>query len=139
MPDPAPADRLLTLRQVAERLNVSVRYVRTLRQSGALPVVLMRPRCIRVRPEDLDRLVVERMAGRRPQRARPHLPSVRPPAGWRGVRPPEFRRMERLARSRRPIAWSGAPQLPDHLAHAVEETEQRLHGRDGDPSALRNS
>ena len=35
MPDPAPTDRLLTLRQVAERLNVSLRYVRGLRQSGA--------------------------------------------------------------------------------------------------------
>ncbi len=71
MPDPVPADRLLTLRQVAERLNVSVRYVRTLRQSGALPVVPLSPRCLRVRPQDLDRLVEERMASRRPRRARP--------------------------------------------------------------------
>ena len=70
MPDPAPTDRLLTLRQVGERLNVSVRYVRTLRQSGALPVVRLSPRCLRVRPEDLDRLVAERMAARPPRRAR---------------------------------------------------------------------
>ena len=71
MPDPASADRLLTLRQVAERLNVSLRYVRGLRQSGALPVVPLSPRCLRVRPGDLDRLVEERMAGRRPRRGRP--------------------------------------------------------------------
>jgi excisionase family DNA binding protein len=62
MPDPAPAAPLLTLHQVADRLHVSVRYVRTLRQSGALPVVRLSPRCLRVRPEDLDRLVEERMA-----------------------------------------------------------------------------
>ena len=71
MPDPVPADRLLTLRQVAEPLNVSVRYVRTLRQPGAVPVVPLSPRCLRVRPEDLDRLVEERMASRRLRRARP--------------------------------------------------------------------
>ena len=71
MPDPVPADHLLTLRQVAERLSVSLRYVRTLRQSGALPVVPLSPRCLRVRPGDLDRLVEERMAGRRPRRGRP--------------------------------------------------------------------
>ncbi len=72
MPDGIPpADRFLTLRQVAERLNVSIRYVRTLRQSGALPVVRLSPRCLRVRPEDYDRLVEERMATRRPRNARP--------------------------------------------------------------------
>ena len=69
MPDESPRDCLLTLRQVAERLNVSARYVRSIRQSGALPVVRLSPRCLRVRPEDLDRLVEERMA-RRPRRAR---------------------------------------------------------------------
>jgi hypothetical protein len=37
MPAEMPEDgRFLTLRQVAEILNVSPRYVRTLRQSGAL-------------------------------------------------------------------------------------------------------
>lgn len=62
MPDAAPIDRFLTLQEVAERLNVSIRYVRSLRQSKALPVVRLSPRCLRVRPEDLDRLVEERMA-----------------------------------------------------------------------------
>jgi excisionase family DNA binding protein len=71
MADESPRDRFLTLRQVAEVLNVSPRYVRTLRQSGSLPVVRLSPRCIRVRPEDLDRLVEERMASRRPRRTRP--------------------------------------------------------------------
>ena len=65
MPDAAPTDRFLTLQQVADRLNVSIRYVRSLRQSGALRVIRLSPRCLRVRPEDLDRLVEERMAGRR--------------------------------------------------------------------------
>jgi hypothetical protein len=69
MPDPAPTDRLLTLRQVAAHLQVTIRHVRTLRQSGALPVVPPSHRCLRVRPEDLDRMVEERMARRRPRRA----------------------------------------------------------------------
>ena len=72
MPDPAaPHADYLTLQQVAARLNVSIRYVRGLRQSGALPVVALSSRCLRVRPQDLDRLVEERMAGRRSRRARP--------------------------------------------------------------------
>ena len=71
MPDESPKDRFLTLRQVAEILSVSVRYVRTLRQSGALPVVRLSPRCLRVRRSDLDRMVEERMAGRRSRRATP--------------------------------------------------------------------
>lgn len=62
MPDAAPTVRFLTLQQVADRLNVSIRYVRSLRQSRALTVVRLSPRCLRVRPEDLDRLVEERMA-----------------------------------------------------------------------------
>ncbi len=68
MPEESTKDRYLTLRQVADRLNVSVRYVRGLRQSGALPVAALSPRCLRVRPEDLDRLVEDRMT-RRPRRA----------------------------------------------------------------------
>lgn len=43
MVDPAPAGRLLTLRQGAERLDVSVRDVRTRRQSSVLPVVPSSP------------------------------------------------------------------------------------------------
>ncbi|MFO0931595.1 MAG: hypothetical protein U1E39_02685 [Planctomycetota bacterium] len=45
-PDP---DRLLTLKEVAWRLNVPVRYVRQLRQSGALPVFPLSARRLRVR------------------------------------------------------------------------------------------
>jgi excisionase family DNA binding protein len=58
---PLPSD-FLTLQEVATRLNVSIRYVRGLRQSGALPVVPLSSRAIRVRPEDLDQFVAERMA-----------------------------------------------------------------------------
>lgn len=59
---PLDPDRLLTLKEVARRLNVPVRYVRQLRQSGALPVVPLSPRRLRVRPEDLERFIQERMA-----------------------------------------------------------------------------
>ena len=69
MPGETQKDRFLTLSHVAEVLNVSVRYVRTLRQSGALPVVPLSPRCLRVRRCDLDRMVEERMAGRRSRKA----------------------------------------------------------------------
>ena len=71
VPAPAPAreavvppdpDRLLTLQEVARRLSVPVRYVRQLRQSGALPVVPLSPRRLRVRREDLERYIEERMA-----------------------------------------------------------------------------
>lgn len=69
VPAPAPiadalpaADDCLTLKQVAKRRNVPVRYVRQLRQSGALPVVPLSARRLRVRPEDLERFILERMA-----------------------------------------------------------------------------
>lgn len=62
------ADRFLTLQNVADRLNVSIRYVRELRASGALPVVRLGLKCLRVRPEDLEALVQARMA--RPGRRR---------------------------------------------------------------------
>lgn len=66
MPDAIPPDdRLLTLRQVAAALSVSVRYVRSLRQSGALPVVRLGPKLLRVRPQDLKRFLDERMSARR--------------------------------------------------------------------------
>ncbi len=67
-PDP---NCLLTLREVAWRLNVPVRYVRQLRQSGALPVVRLGARRLRVRPADLERYLndlVRRSARRRPTR-----------------------------------------------------------------------
>ena len=66
MPDAIPHDdRLLTLRHVAAVLNVSLRYVRSLRQSGALPVVRLGPKLLRVRPQDLKHFLDERMSARR--------------------------------------------------------------------------
>jgi len=50
---------LLKLSQVAAQLNVTVKYLRTLRQSGALPVVRLGRRALRVHSEDLDHLVAE--------------------------------------------------------------------------------
>lgn len=61
-PAAAPAGGFLTLQEVADLLNVSIRYVRQLRQSGALPIVRLSPKCLRVRPEDLERFIGERMA-----------------------------------------------------------------------------
>lgn len=61
-PAPAPTDGLLTLQEAADHLNVSIGYVRQRRQSGALPVVRLSPKCLRVRPEDLERFIQERMA-----------------------------------------------------------------------------
>lgn len=77
-PAPAPmadalpaADDLLTLRQVAKRINSTIRYVRQVRQSGALPVIRLSPRRLRVRPEDLERFIEERRARvARPRAAR---------------------------------------------------------------------
>ena len=60
VPAPPPDDGLLTLDQVKDRLNVSIRYVRGLRQSGALPVVPLGPRFVRVHPDDLERFIAER-------------------------------------------------------------------------------
>lgn len=61
-PAPAPTDGFLTLQEVADLLSVSIRYVRQLRQSGALPIVRLSPKCLRVRPEDLERFIQDRMA-----------------------------------------------------------------------------
>jgi excisionase family DNA binding protein len=60
LPPPDP-DRFLTLKEAARRLNVTIRYVRQLRQSGALPVVRLSPRRLRVRPEDLERYIHDLM------------------------------------------------------------------------------
>lgn len=67
-PQPAAPNRLLTLENVVDRLSVSIRYVRELRSSGALPVVRLGAKCLRVRPEDLEALVQARMV--RPGRRR---------------------------------------------------------------------
>lgn len=60
-PQPAAADRFLTLQNVADRLNVSIRYVRELRASGALPVVRLGLESPPRPPEDLGGRVEARM------------------------------------------------------------------------------
>jgi len=51
--EPAPEERLLTARQVAEKLQISVRTLRTITDSGELP-------CIRIRGSvRYDRRMVE--------------------------------------------------------------------------------
>jgi excisionase family DNA binding protein len=52
---PSPA-RLLTYADVAERLRVSLRTVRRLADSGALPVIHI-GRAVRVDPRDLERFL----------------------------------------------------------------------------------
>ncbi len=58
---------LLTVRQVAERLNCSVRTVQRLIACGRLPVIRLGPRLVRVDPARLDRWIDN--SGRRPLRA----------------------------------------------------------------------
>lgn len=48
---------LLSFREVAAQLGVSLRYVGGLREAGTLPVVRLGARCLRVRPEDLRTLI----------------------------------------------------------------------------------
>jgi excisionase family DNA binding protein len=55
-----PPTRLLTAREAADRLAVSLRTLRTIISEGALAVVRVGARGLRVHPEDLDRFVEER-------------------------------------------------------------------------------
>jgi excisionase family DNA binding protein len=53
--------KLLTTREAAERLSVSVLTVRNLAEYGALPVVRFTPASrMRFRPEDVERLLESR-------------------------------------------------------------------------------
>jgi excisionase family DNA binding protein len=67
----SPPARLLTAREAADRLAVSLRTLRTIISEGALPVVRVGTRGLRVHPEDLDRFVEERRGAL---------------GGWRGER-----------------------------------------------------
>lgn len=55
-----PSTRLLTAREAADRLAVSLRTLRTITSEGALPVVRVGARGLRIHPEDLDRFIEER-------------------------------------------------------------------------------
>lgn len=50
---------LLTIHDVAERLNVSERTVRAWVAAGRLAVVRLGPRCVRIEPDEVERLVME--------------------------------------------------------------------------------
>ncbi|MGE0190439.1 MAG: helix-turn-helix domain-containing protein [Planctomycetota bacterium] len=50
---------LLTIPDVASRLNVSVRTVRTWVAAGRLPVVRLGRRCVRVEPAEVERMLEE--------------------------------------------------------------------------------
>lgn len=57
---------LLTPNEAAARLGVAVQTLANWRSSGegpGLPWVEISPRCIRYRPEDLDRLIEKRTRG----------------------------------------------------------------------------
>ena len=56
--------RLLTAAEVAEALALSERSVRSLIAQGALPVVRVGARAVRVHPDDLQRFIQERRGGR---------------------------------------------------------------------------
>ena len=50
---------LLTIPDVAARLNVSERTVRAWIAAGRLAVVRLRPRCVRIEPDEVERMVEE--------------------------------------------------------------------------------
>ena len=54
------AIRLLTVAQAAEALSLSERSTRTLIAEGALPVVRVGARAVRIHPDDLRRFIEER-------------------------------------------------------------------------------
>jgi len=56
----SPPVRLLTAREAADRLAVSLRTLRSIIGKGALPVVRVGARGLRVHPEDLDLFIEER-------------------------------------------------------------------------------
>lgn len=62
MPDRVPFsdEPLLTIRQVADHIGISEGTVRSIRASGALPIVRPSPGTIRVRPQDLRQYIEER-------------------------------------------------------------------------------
>ena len=51
---------LLTAKQAAENLAVSVRSIRTFIAEGSLPVVRLSPRSLRIHPDDLDAFIEKR-------------------------------------------------------------------------------
>ncbi len=53
--------RLLTYADVAEQLGCSVRAIRRHVSDGTLPVIRIGHRTRRVRPDDLDRFLLERL------------------------------------------------------------------------------
>lgn len=61
-----PGDNhLLTIAEVASRLGVAQRYVRTLIAEGRLRAIRLGPRCMRVSEHDFARLIAERRSGGR--------------------------------------------------------------------------
>lgn len=55
---------LLTYSEVAERLNVSTRHVRTFVAEGRLRPIHLSSRCVRFDPDDLDAFLRRRKARR---------------------------------------------------------------------------
>ena len=51
---------LLTAKTAAERLTVSMRTLRAYIASGALPVVRLSARSVRIHPDDLDEFIEKR-------------------------------------------------------------------------------
>ncbi len=56
----SPQQTLLTAQEAADRLNVSLRTLRTRIAAGQLPVIRFSARCLRIRSEDLDAYVRSR-------------------------------------------------------------------------------
>lgn len=65
-PDRVPDEPLLKIKEAASVLAVSERTMRSIRASGALPIVRPSPGTIRIRPEDLRQYIEETRDGRKP-------------------------------------------------------------------------
>lgn len=70
MREAAMDDSLLTLKQAAEILNVSLRTMCAIRSRGDIPVVQASPRTIRIRRKDLDTYIEENLQAPRRRRKR---------------------------------------------------------------------
>ena len=68
MREAAMGDPLLTLKQAAKILNVSLRTMCSLRSRGVIPVVQISPRTIRIRRKDLDAYIEENLQAPRHRR-----------------------------------------------------------------------
>jgi len=95
--DYEPPKNLLTMGDVAIRLNVSIQYVQHLAQEGKLPVVNLGHKTKRIDPASVDELIRSNTLAQLPVRKR--VPAAHLRAGrnvMRGKRPPRQGTVEKI-------------------------------------------